>query len=85
MPFTRGRERSRPLGSVLDEVRRLRDDGYKDVLLLGQNVNRWAGIDDNLEQMFVLVIFASGSIPTPQKTTRLTHAGMGACAHGSLS
>lgn len=41
VPKTRGKERSRSLHSILDEVKRLVDDGVREIHLLGQNVTAW--------------------------------------------
>ena len=55
VPYTRGRERSREVESILNEVKDLQDKGFKEVTLLGQNVNSYCAGEVRFPQLLALV------------------------------
>ncbi len=64
VPFTRGRERSRDLDSILNECQTLFNQGYREVNLLGQNVDsyRWKNPDNGEEINFALLLEKTAQI-----------------------
>ena len=61
VPYTRGKERSRTSSSVLTEARRIADQGYSEIQLLGQNVNSYKDPEGKLS--FAELLAAVGQVP----------------------
>jgi tRNA-2-methylthio-N6-dimethylallyladenosine synthase len=61
VPYTRGKERSRASSSVLAEARRIADQGYTEIQLLGQNVNSYR--DPEGKSSFAELLAAVGQVP----------------------
>lgn len=51
VPYTRGRERNRTLEGIVAEVKQLWDDGFRDVTLLGQNVNSYRSEENDFADL----------------------------------
>ncbi len=75
VPFTRGRERSRSLFSIIEEVKNAVGQGFKEITLLGQNVNSYKHKNHNFHQLLESVAKLDGveriryTSPHPQDIT----------------
>ncbi len=71
VPFTRGRERSRPVASILQECQEVYDQGYKEVTLLGQNVDSYL-YQDGQEQVDFAKLLRSVAAIAPDLRVRFS-------------
>lgn len=72
VPYTRGRERSRPVDSILQEVGDLRSKGFKEVTLLGQNVNSYSYLDSDGNNVNFATLLEKVAQAAPDMRIRFT-------------
>lgn len=72
VPYTRGRERSRDLESILNEVHDLQSRGYKEITLLGQNVNSYHFVTPEREEISFPVLLRRVAREVPGVRIRFT-------------
>ena len=74
VPYTRGRERSRDVESILCEVADLQARGYKEVTLLGQNVNSYHSTESGRDITFPLLLrMVAEKVPTMRVRFTTSH------------
>ena len=72
VPYTRGRERSREAASILNELADLRNKGFKEVTLLGQNVNSYKYIDSEGNSINFAQLLSMVAEAAPEMRIRFT-------------
>lgn len=73
VPYSRGKEVSRPFQEILKECQQLKDNGYSEVLLLGQNVNSY-GSDLHEEKLKPVFVMSMGKVRVPSLFPHLLDA-----------
>ncbi len=71
VPATRGREKSRPLNEIVNEVTQYVEEGVKEIVLLGQNINHY-GYDFGNKNGFIELLEAVDKIPHLERLRYLT-------------
>ena len=74
VPFTRGRERSRDASSIINECKNLFEDGYREVTLLGQNVDSYYWVDEQKdERVTFAMLMEKVALISPLLRVRFSH------------
>lgn len=72
VPYTRGKEVSRPPENIVEEVTKLRDEGYKEITLLGQNVNSYGKDQKDWNVLFHDLLYKLDAIDGIERIRFLT-------------